>query len=79
MMCGFIFICALVGIVFANGIVYYVTKVYTVDKICSHPELSDEKVDRCLSINIFFIQYIISQYFYFKLFLTFRLIIDLII
>lgn len=44
MMCGFIFICALVGIVFANGIVYYVTKVYTVDKICSHPELSDEKV-----------------------------------
>lgn len=44
MMYGFIFICALVGIVFANGIVYYVTKVYTVDKICSHPELSDEKV-----------------------------------
>lgn len=44
MMYGFIFICALVGILI-NGIVNHVIKIYTIDQICSHPELSDEKVE----------------------------------
>jgi len=38
--------CLSILVVLINGILYTLTKVYTIDQVCNHPELSDEKVER---------------------------------